>query len=67
MAKPNSTENTTHMNTIHFRAPVRVLGLCVALGAALAGTAHAQSITLYGVADVYAEVGKGDRHEISLN
>ena len=55
------------MNTTHHRAPVRLLGLCVALVAAFAGSAHAEGITLYGVADIYAEVGKGDRHEVSLN
>ena len=55
------------MNTIHHRAPIRLMGLCVAVGAAFAGTAHAEAITLYGVADVYIEAGKGDRHEISLN
>jgi predicted porin len=55
------------MNTNHYRAPIRVLGLCIALSAAFAGTAHAEAITLYGVADIYAEIGKGDRHEISLN
>jgi predicted porin len=55
------------MNTTHHRAPVKLLGLCVALSAAFAGTAHAQAISLYGVADVYVEAGKGDRHEVSLN
>jgi predicted porin len=55
------------MNTTHHCAPVRLLGLCVALSAAFAGSVHAQSISLYGVADAYLEVGKGDRHEVSLN
>ena len=55
------------MNKTHHRAPVRILGLCVALSAAFAGAANAEGISLYGVADIYAEVGKGDRHEVSLN
>ena len=55
------------MNKIHHATPVRMLPLAAALFAGLAGAAHAGTITLYGVADAYAEIGKGDRKEASLN
>ncbi|MEP6504238.1 MAG: porin [Betaproteobacteria bacterium] len=55
------------MKTIHHHAPVRLLVLCAALGAGFAGAVRAEGITLYGVADIYAEFGKGDRNEVSLN
>jgi len=55
------------MNTIQYHTHARFLGLCIALSAVFAVAAHAEGITLYGVADIYGEVGKGDRHEVSLN
>jgi len=57
------------MKTIHHRSPIRMLPLAAALAAGLAGAARAADspITMYGVADAYVEVGKGDRSEVSLN
>jgi predicted porin len=55
------------MNTTNHRSTARLLRFCIALCAAVAGSAHAQGISLYGVADIYGEIGKGDRHEVSLN
>jgi predicted porin len=57
------------MKTMHHHMPARLLTLAAALAAGFAGTARAADspITIYGVADAYVEVGKGDRHEVSLD
>ena len=60
------------MKTIHQTTPIRIISLCAAIAASAAGTAHAEGsilpgITMYGVADIYGEYGKGDRNEVSVN
>jgi predicted porin len=55
------------MKKTHHHSPVRMLSIVAALAAGVAGSAHAGAITMYGVADAYAEIGKGDRHTASLN
>ena len=50
------------------QSPVRLLSIAAAVMACLAGAAaHAEGISMYGVADVYAEYGKGDKNEVSVN
>ena len=49
-------------------SPIRLLSIAAALAASgVSGVVHAEGITMYGVADVYAEYGKGDRNEVSVN
>ena len=54
------------MKTSH-QSPIRLLSIAAAMTAGLAGAVHAEGITMYGVADVYAEYGKGDKNEVSVN
>lgn len=54
------------MNHSYAKFSARLLPLAAAMGACLAGAAHGQSVSFYGVADVYGQYGKGSRNEVSI-
>jgi len=46
---------------------LRLAAVAAALFAGFAGAAHADAVSIYGVVDVFGEVGKGDKTEVSLS
>lgn len=54
------------MNHSHSKFSACLLPLATALVACFAGAAHGQSVSFYGVADVYGQYGKGSRNEVSI-
>jgi predicted porin len=54
------------MNDSHHKFSARLVTLIAAMAGCFAGAAHGQSLSVYGVADVYGQYAKGTRNEVSI-